>query len=449
MSEDVTLEEFVNKTDNSENEGAETSESWREVSLIDLCEMGGGSTPKKSNPDYWRGGDILWTTPKDFDSPRLQETQDKITEKGAQESTSRIYPEGTTLLVVRSGVLRHTLPVAFVEEPTTINQDLKALEPDRNQINPEYLFQAISGLSEDIRGSCKKTGTTVESIQTNVLKQYPVPVPPFSEQHKIATILFTIDQAIEKTDDVLQQTKRVQQGVEQRLFQEGFFNYTDIEEKRLVKMPKDWDFDQLSEHTLDSAFGPRFGSERYDEGGNIATLRTTDLDDQGHISLDTMPVADLEQSEVEEHLLEPGDFIITRSGTTGIGTVWEGYDTPTIPGAFLIRFRLKDTLYPNFLKYYVNSSIGRRRVNRRAKGGVQKNLAGSDLLNMRFPIPNKEEQRKIIEVLDTLEERIQHEHKYKSQLKRLKQSLQQDLLSGKVRTTDTNIEVPDKIAQYD
>ncbi|MDL0119362.1 restriction endonuclease subunit S [Halobacterium salinarum] len=176
MSEqDATLEEFADDS-NPESEEIRDDQEWKEVSIEDLSKIGGGSTPKKSNPDYWDGGEILWTSPKDFDGPRLQSTEDKITELGAEESTSKIYPPGTALMVVRSGVLRHTLPVAIAEQETTVNQDLKAFEPDTNQVNAEYLFQALRGLSEDIRGSCKKTGTTVESIQTNVLRQYPLPI---------------------------------------------------------------------------------------------------------------------------------------------------------------------------------------------------------------------------------------------------------------------------------
>ncbi|GAB7012622.1 restriction endonuclease subunit S [Halolamina salina] len=317
-----------------------------------------------------------------------------------------------------------------------------------SDVNSKWLLYRLSSKPAYDYARRTSAGTRMPRTSWNLFSNFNFLLPPLPEQRKIATVLYTVDQAIEKTEKMIEGTKQIQRGVEQHLFREGYFDHDTIEQTRLVTIPGDWNFDQLSEHTKESAFGPRFGSERYDEDGEIATLRTTDLDDNGHIDLDDMPVADLEYDEVEEHILKPGDFMITRSGTTGIGTVWENHHKPTIPGAFLIRFRFKDSLNPNFMKYYVNSSLGRRRVNRRAKGGVQKNLAGSDLLNMRFPIPTEEEQEKIIEVLDTYQARIQHEKDYKSQLQALKQGLMQDLLSGKVRTTNTNIEVPEEIAQH-
>ena len=187
--------------------------NWSVQYLEDVCEIGGGSTPKRSNDEYWDGGDILWATPKDFDGPWMVDTEEKMTEAGAEASTSQIYDNGTVLLVVRSGVLRHTLPVAKVVNPTTVNQDIKALQPNEDVIHPEYLFQYLYSQSERIRVRCKKTGTTVESIQTSVLKKYPVPVPPMEDQVKIAGISHNLDLTTQRALELAEQSKTVKQGL--------------------------------------------------------------------------------------------------------------------------------------------------------------------------------------------------------------------------------------------
>ncbi|MCQ4335055.1 restriction endonuclease subunit S, partial [Natronomonas sp. F2-12] len=274
-------------------------------------------------------------------------------------------------------------------------------------------------------------------------------LPPLPEQRKIASVLYNVDQAIQKTKEIIDQAGQLRQATEQDLFREGYSNHDKIEERRLVEFPADWDFEQLSEHTIESAFGPRYDSEKYDENGGIATLRTTDLDRRGNITRETMPRADLDINEFQKHLLKKGDLVVSRSGAySGITTTWDGHEIPTIPGAYMIRFRLENTLNPEYLRYYFNSNVGRSRINRRKKGSGQQNIAGSDLLNMRIPIPSKEEQEKIVEVVNSIESQILFNKDYCERLECLKRGLMQDLLSGTVRTTDTNIEIPEEVAQY-
>jgi type I restriction enzyme S subunit len=162
-----------------------------------------------------------------------------------------------------------------------------------------------------------------------------------------------------------------------------------------------------------------------------------------------MPRAALDFEKFEKHLLEEGDLIVSRSGAySGITTTWNEYETPTVPGAYMIRFRLKDSLNPEFLRYYFNSNVGGNRVNRRKKGSGQQNLAGSDLLNMRIPIPHRKEQAQITEVIDSIEKQILSQKNHSDNLKRLKQGLMQDLLSGTVRTHETDIDIAEAVLAH-
>ena len=90
-------------------------------------------------------------------------------------------------------------------------------------------------------------------------------------------------------------------------------------------------FDEIIE---DSAFGPRFSGDAYDENGNIATLRTTDISEDGRISYETMPLAQLDEASFAKHLLKINDLVITRSGRVGTTALFTGYHLPVLPGAF-------------------------------------------------------------------------------------------------------------------
>ena len=306
----------------------------------------------------------------------------------------------------------------------------------QTNLNLHYLRHLVQGLQFDALNAA----SAIPGLNRNDAYNLRVLIPPLPEQRKIASVLYAVDQAIQKTEAVQRQTERVKRGLEQRLFTEGYRNH-EIEEGRMVELPASWKFETLSEHTESSAFGPRFSSDLYSDDGSIAVLRTTDLDADGNISYATMPRAKLNVDDMREHLVEAGDLLITRSGTTGIATVWEEHEFPAVPGAFLIRFRLRDSLLPDYLRYYINSGAGSKRVDRRAQGGVQKNLSGSNLLNMRFPIPPLEEQREIVEVLHNVDAAIQQSRRDAACLRRLKRGLMQDLLTGRVRTADKNIDV--------
>jgi len=162
-------------------------------------------------------------------------------------------------------------------------------------------------------------------------------------------------------------------------------------------------FGELVAH---SAFGPRFGGDDYDDEGNVATLRTTDLEDDGRIDYATMPRARLEEAHFQQHFLQPGDLVITRSGTCGIAAVFCGFHLPVLPGAFLIRFRLTEGADPRFIAHYFNSSSGRQHILSVAKGAVQQNLNITNVEALRLQVPSIGTQRSIASSLGAYDDLI-------------------------------------------
>lgn len=146
-----------------------------------------------------------------------------------------------------------------------------------------------------------------------------------------------------------------------------------------------------------------------------------------------MPLASLNLSQMEPHLLQVGDLLITRSGTIGITSVFPGYRMPVIPGAFSIRFRLKESLNPQYARVYFNAHQGRSLLLKEAQGGVQKNITGTAILKLNIPIPSLFEQKMICNRLAKLNKLILLEQEYVRQLTSVKSGLMQDLLTGKVR----------------
>ena len=155
----------------------EVPEGWEWARLGALATFTGGGTPDKGNPAYWNGG-IPWASMKDIHGNILNETIDSITEEGlaSKPSISMCQPGQ---IIVSTRLVPGKAIVSNIK--CAINQDLKVVN---TSLPTEYLsIWFASHLTEFKRiGS----GTTVPGIKLSDLESALVPLPPISEQHRIA-----------------------------------------------------------------------------------------------------------------------------------------------------------------------------------------------------------------------------------------------------------------------
>jgi type I restriction enzyme S subunit len=162
----------------------EVPKHWNLIPLKYLCTFSGGGTPSKDNLTYWTDGDIPWVSPKDMKSFWLSDTQDKVTEKAVKESSTNFVEKGALLMVVRSGILQRTIPIAINTVRVTLNQDMKALRFN-SLMNVEYTADIIHGCQNSLLLEWSKEGATVESIEHEYLANTLLPLPPIQEQQNI------------------------------------------------------------------------------------------------------------------------------------------------------------------------------------------------------------------------------------------------------------------------
>ena len=96
----------------------------------------------------------------------------------------RTYQPDTLLLVTRSGILRHTLPVAILKESATINQDLKAIVLYMPQL-AEYIYVCLKGMEARLLLKYTKSGTTVENVNFDEFQKVLLPIPPAQHINRI------------------------------------------------------------------------------------------------------------------------------------------------------------------------------------------------------------------------------------------------------------------------
>lgn len=184
--------------------------------VISLFE--GGKTPSTSNEDYWNGT-ICWTSPKDFNGVDIYDSEDKITDLAVKDGM-KVHPKGTILGVFRSGILRHSFPIAITHMPTAINQDVKALDVKPNLILKHYFLIYLHTFQKMILEMASKVGVTVESINTDEFLEIPVVLPPIKFQSEIVRQVIVLKNKAEKM-----QLEAVQYRLEAlKEFEQAIFN---------------------------------------------------------------------------------------------------------------------------------------------------------------------------------------------------------------------------------
>jgi type I restriction enzyme S subunit len=216
-------------------------------------------------------------------------------------------------------------------------------------------------------------------------------------------------------------------------------------------MMSEWPKIRFADICKHSAFGPRFSGDLYAYNGNVATLRTTDIREDGRIEYRTMPLASLDLSNLQQHLLQKDDLVITRSGRVGTTAIFEEFRLPVLPGAFLIRFRLKREIAdPLFYRYYFNSPEGRDLVISTATGSVQQNLNITSLHMVDVPIPPLPTQHAITRILGSLDDKIELNRQMNKTLEAMARVIFQswfvDFDPVRVKAEGRNIGLPPEIA---
>ena len=192
------------------------TDPWEQRKLGEVATFGGGHTPSMSDPDNYEGGNVLWVTSQDVKSYYLDGTTTQITEKGAKELT--LYPMGALVMVTRSGILRHTLPVAELCKPSTVNQDIRVILPQEDKCCGKWLLQFFISRNKELLLEFGKTGTTVESVDFSKMKDMILRMPSLSEQRQIGLYFARLDNLITLHQRKLELLRNIKKSMLDKMF---------------------------------------------------------------------------------------------------------------------------------------------------------------------------------------------------------------------------------------
>ena len=192
----------------------------------------GGGTPSTQIKEYWENGIIPWVSSKDVKTKEIFDTERHITEIAISNSSTNWIEINSLLFVMRSGILRRIFPIAIAKRRLCVNQDIQTISLNENW-NTEYVYWFLMGNESNIRHTCSKDGTTVESIDSNSLKSYLIPNCSLKQQHNIVkeieSRLSVCDKVEQSIAESLEKAKALRHSILKKAFEGKLLSSADIE----------------------------------------------------------------------------------------------------------------------------------------------------------------------------------------------------------------------------
>ena len=407
-------------------------EGWREVRLGDVCDTpryGANAPARPFDPDlprYVRITDIS-------DEGRLQADDVRSADP---EKVEGYELHAGDLLFARSGSVGRTYLYRPEDGPCVYAGYLIRFRPDPGVALPRYV---------DLYTHSPSYQRWVESVlhvgaQPNInateYSSLPILLPPLAEQRAIAAVLDAIDEAIERTEEVIAATERVRDALLHELLTRGLPGRHSkcVDVPGLGTVPACWDVVRLGDVCQRPEYGANTPALPFDPA-LPRYVRITDITDDGRLR--TEGARSAEPSATRGYKLDPGDLLFARSGATvGKTYLHHRQDGPCAYAGYLIRFRaLPAVASPEFLERWTRSQFYSKWVASMLRAGAQPNINAAEYSSLRLPLPPLEEQQAIAAVLGGAEGTIERAREERAGLHSLQASAADALLTGRVRVS--------------
>lgn len=357
----------------------------------------------------------------------LDRAENYVDEKIIEKLKAKVFPPGTVIFP-KIGMAIHLNKYRILTVPATFDNNVAGIIPKK--LMSEFLYYYFFSMIDLKRLACQ---TTVPSIRKSTLEKLLIPVPSKREQRKIAEILSTVDEAIEKIDQAIEKTERLKKGLMQELLTKGI-GLKEFKDTEIGTIPKEWEVVQLEQVIKNIRNG--FASGKRDDNG-VVQIRMNNVTTDGKVIFDSylkVPKPD----NINEWLLDNGDFLFNNTNSydlVGKSAVFK--ESPflcTYSNHFTrIKFNTSransDFILYHFLTLWRKGyfkSVAIRHVGQSA-------VHSRYLLKLSIPLPSIVEQRKVVEIISGAEQRLKTLVMKKQKFEKIKKGLMNDLLAGKRR----------------
>ena len=320
--------------------------------------------------------------------------------------------------------------------PITISPTMAIVEP--YNIHKKFLVNTLKSINTKNQINLLLTGSTRSSLGIALLRELKLPLPPRPEQQKIAAILTSVDEVIEKTQTQINKLKDLKTGMMQELLTRGVGvdgkPHTEFKDSPVGRIPKGWDVIQISElcsHIVDCV---NKTAPIVDIETPYKMIRTTNVR-HGRVDTENVRRVSKETYETWTRRLKPenGDLIFTREAPVGECGILED-SRGVFLGQRTMMYRANEAKTSSrFLMYSLMSEYGKQQLEDFSGGSTVPHMRVPDCGKILIKTPPVNEQKKIINALNSVDDSILQKEKKLAKVQNTKKALMQDLLTGKVR----------------
>ena len=318
----------------------------------------------------------------------------------------------------------------------TISPTIAVVEP--KNIEKKFLVNTLKSKATKQQIDLLLTGSTRSSLGIALLRELILPLPPFPEQQKIAKILTSVDEVIEKTQAQIDKLKDLKTGMMQELLTNGI-GHTEFKDSPVSRIPAQWEVVTFSSvlKKIDSGWSPSC-TEIPPSTGKWGVLKVSAVTRGEFLEIKSKKLP--ATLEPRHHIqVRKGDILLTRANGVAdlVGKcvmVREEPKRKLMMSDKILRLNPNEDIDAEFLLHSFNSQQTRKQIELSWGGSSgQKNISQADIKLYKLALPPIEEQKKISQSISQVEHALKAKDKKLCSLLGVKKALMQDLLTGKVR----------------
>jgi len=371
--------------------------------------------------------------------------------KNAPSRARKLVKNGDIIFATVRPTLRRLAIVEKDFEGEICSTAFCVLRTKENLLYSKFLFYVLSrNQFIDELGKIQR-GASYPAVTDRNVKSQKIPLPPLSEQKKIAAVLSAVQEAREKTEAVIAAAKELKKSLMKYLFTYGPVPVTEAEKVRLKEteigvVPEEWEIRTVQESVDSIEYGLSLSIPENEDANGIPILSTAEITKDGQILYNRIRKIKIKRQLTDRLLLKHGDVMFNwRNSLELIGktAIFETNRIINVTYAsFVLRIRCDEIKTHNhFLKYLFNYyrekgvflKLARRAVN-------QANYNKNEIFVLKIPIPSLEIQKQIAINIKIIDAKIEQEQSKKKSLDQLSKSLLNNLMTGKIRVKHLDIE---------